>query len=190
MDMAGERLISAPQNTVWSALNDPEILKACIPGCESLEATSENEMIGRRGRQARADLGEVLRPRKAVGYRSTERLHPVWRGQGRPRRVRQGRGQGAANAAARRDAPDIHRAGAGRRQDRPAGCAADRRHREVDGGSVLHEIRGPSPSVGAAERHRIGSARTSCAGEAQHHAVASGRGSGCHGRGVAFFLMQ
>lgn len=44
MDMAGERLIAAPQNTVWSALNDPEILKACIPGCESLEATSENEM--------------------------------------------------------------------------------------------------------------------------------------------------
>jgi uncharacterized protein len=44
MDMAGERLISAPQNTVWSALNDPVILKACIPGCESLEATSENEM--------------------------------------------------------------------------------------------------------------------------------------------------
>lgn len=44
MDMAGERLILAPQNTVWSALNDPEILKACIPGCESLEATSESEM--------------------------------------------------------------------------------------------------------------------------------------------------
>jgi carbon monoxide dehydrogenase subunit G len=44
MDMAGERLISAPQNTVWSALNDPEILKACIPGCETLEATSDNEM--------------------------------------------------------------------------------------------------------------------------------------------------
>ena len=42
--MAGERLISAPQNTVWSALNDPEILKACIPGCESLEALSEHEM--------------------------------------------------------------------------------------------------------------------------------------------------
>ena len=44
MDMAGERLIAAPQNTVWGALNDPEILKACIPGCESLEATSDNEM--------------------------------------------------------------------------------------------------------------------------------------------------
>ncbi len=44
MDMAGERLIAAPQNTVWSALNDPEILKACIPGCESLEATSDSEM--------------------------------------------------------------------------------------------------------------------------------------------------
>jgi carbon monoxide dehydrogenase subunit G len=44
MDMAGERLILAPQNTVWSALNDPVILKACIPGCESLEAISESEM--------------------------------------------------------------------------------------------------------------------------------------------------
>ena len=44
MEMAGERLIAAPQHTVWSALNDPEILKACIPGCESLELIAEDEM--------------------------------------------------------------------------------------------------------------------------------------------------
>jgi carbon monoxide dehydrogenase subunit G len=44
MDMAGERLISATKETVWKALNNAEILKASIPGCESLEVTSENEM--------------------------------------------------------------------------------------------------------------------------------------------------
>ncbi|WP_319772657.1 carbon monoxide dehydrogenase subunit G [Breoghania sp.] len=44
MDMKGEYRIPAPRETVWEALNDPEILKACIPGCESLEKTSDNEM--------------------------------------------------------------------------------------------------------------------------------------------------
>src|SRR5215831_1865370 len=44
MEMAGERLISASKATVWNALNDPEILKASIPGCETLEAVSETEM--------------------------------------------------------------------------------------------------------------------------------------------------
>lgn len=44
MDMNGERLIPAPRQVVWAALNDPEILRACIPGCESLEKTSDTEM--------------------------------------------------------------------------------------------------------------------------------------------------
>jgi uncharacterized protein len=44
MDMTGERRIPAPRQKVWTALNDPQVLKACIPGCESLEKTSENEM--------------------------------------------------------------------------------------------------------------------------------------------------
>ncbi len=44
MDMTGERRIPAPRETVWAALNDPEVLKAAIPGCESLEKTSETEM--------------------------------------------------------------------------------------------------------------------------------------------------
>jgi carbon monoxide dehydrogenase subunit G len=43
MEMTGEQLIAVPQNEVWRALNDPETLKACIPGCESIEKTSENE---------------------------------------------------------------------------------------------------------------------------------------------------
>jgi uncharacterized protein len=44
MDMIGERRIPATRQTVWSALNNPDILKAAIPGCESLERTGENEL--------------------------------------------------------------------------------------------------------------------------------------------------
>lgn len=42
MDMKGEYDIPAPREAVWAALNDPEILKACITGCESLERSGEN----------------------------------------------------------------------------------------------------------------------------------------------------
>lgn len=44
MDMSGEYRIPATRDAVWQALNDPEILKACIPGCKSLEKTSDTEM--------------------------------------------------------------------------------------------------------------------------------------------------
>lgn len=44
MDMSGEYRIPAPRESVWAALNDPEVLKACIPGCETLEMTSPTEM--------------------------------------------------------------------------------------------------------------------------------------------------
>jgi carbon monoxide dehydrogenase subunit G len=44
MDMKGEYRISASQRAVWEALNDPETLKACIPGCETIEKTSDTEM--------------------------------------------------------------------------------------------------------------------------------------------------
>ena len=36
--------IAAPLDKVWSALNDPEILKQCIPGCQSLEKRSDTEL--------------------------------------------------------------------------------------------------------------------------------------------------
>ena len=35
MTMTGEQQLAAPRETVWAKLNDPEVLKACIPGCES-----------------------------------------------------------------------------------------------------------------------------------------------------------
>jgi len=37
MEMVAERLIKAPRNEVWRCLNDPDVLKACIPGCESID---------------------------------------------------------------------------------------------------------------------------------------------------------
>jgi uncharacterized protein len=44
MDMTGERRIPAPRETVWAALNDPAVLKASIPGCESLEKLGDDQM--------------------------------------------------------------------------------------------------------------------------------------------------
>jgi uncharacterized protein len=44
MDMTGERRIPAPRQAVWDALNDPAVLKAAIPGCKTLEKTSDTDM--------------------------------------------------------------------------------------------------------------------------------------------------
>ncbi len=41
MDMTGEYRIAAPRQAVWEALNDPEVLGQCIPGCETIEKTSD-----------------------------------------------------------------------------------------------------------------------------------------------------
>ena len=42
MTMSGEQQLTAPRERVWAALNDPEVLKACIPGCEELDKESDN----------------------------------------------------------------------------------------------------------------------------------------------------
>ena len=44
MEMTGEQRIDAPRARVWAALNDPEVLKACIPGCQSLVKTDDTHM--------------------------------------------------------------------------------------------------------------------------------------------------
>jgi carbon monoxide dehydrogenase subunit G len=41
--MTGEQLIAAPQQATWEALNDPDVLKACVPGCESITLVNPNE---------------------------------------------------------------------------------------------------------------------------------------------------
>jgi len=43
MTMSGEVQLSAPREEVWAKLNDAEVLKACIPGCEELNKVSDTE---------------------------------------------------------------------------------------------------------------------------------------------------
>ncbi|MFT5174690.1 MAG: carbon monoxide dehydrogenase subunit G [Gammaproteobacteria bacterium] len=42
MDISGEFTIPALRERVWAALNDPEVLARCIPGCEELHRTGEH----------------------------------------------------------------------------------------------------------------------------------------------------
>ena len=43
MTMQGEVTLPAGREAVWAALNDPSVLKACIPGCQELEKVSDTE---------------------------------------------------------------------------------------------------------------------------------------------------
>src|SRR5918993_3379872 len=55
MDMTGERRIHAPRQRVWEGLNDPEILKQAIPGCQEIEKVSDTEFTAK----VRAKVGPV-----------------------------------------------------------------------------------------------------------------------------------
>ena len=44
MEMTGEYFIPAPRTRVWEALNDINVLKAAIPGCESMKSTGDNQI--------------------------------------------------------------------------------------------------------------------------------------------------
>ncbi|MCY7370171.1 MAG: carbon monoxide dehydrogenase subunit G [Polaromonas sp.] len=43
MEMQGSRQLAVTQQQAWDALNDPAVLKACIPGCDKFESTGENQ---------------------------------------------------------------------------------------------------------------------------------------------------
>ncbi len=47
MDMSGSQRIAAPRETVWKALNDPDILRQCIPGCEDVQKVSDTELTAK-----------------------------------------------------------------------------------------------------------------------------------------------
>ena len=74
MTMSGEVALPADRMTVWTALNDPEVLKRCIPGCQELQKLSDTELQA----TVRAAVGPVKAtfkgPRHADGPRSAERL--------------------------------------------------------------------------------------------------------------------
>ena len=47
MDMNGSQRIEASRETVFAGLNDVEVLRQCIPGCDSIEKTSDTEMVAK-----------------------------------------------------------------------------------------------------------------------------------------------
>lgn len=47
MDIEGEYRIAAPRETVWNALNDEEVLKICIPGCQEIDRTSDTTLTAK-----------------------------------------------------------------------------------------------------------------------------------------------
>jgi hypothetical protein len=49
MDMTGERLIPAPRSVVWDALNDVDVLKVAIPGCQEITKHSDTELSAKVG---------------------------------------------------------------------------------------------------------------------------------------------
>jgi uncharacterized protein len=63
MEMHGELRIPAPRAEVWAKLNDPETLKNCIPGCESVDKVSDTEftakVVARVGPVKASFLGKV-----------------------------------------------------------------------------------------------------------------------------------
>jgi len=72
MEMQGSRRLAVSQQQAWNALNDPEVLKVCIPGCDRIEATGENQYtIGMAVRvgpvsarfTGKIQLSEVLPPK-------------------------------------------------------------------------------------------------------------------------------
>ena len=93
MDMTGERRIAAPRQKVWDALNDPLVLEACIPGCESLE---------KDGDQFKATAAIKIGPisarfsgRVTLSEQDPPNSYRIGgEGQGGRRRLREGRRQG------------------------------------------------------------------------------------------------
>jgi carbon monoxide dehydrogenase subunit G len=95
MDFAGRYLIPAPPDAVWAALNDPEVLKGCIPGCERMEKTDPTHF------QATATL--KIGPMKATfkGNVALENLAPPHRA------TLKGEGQGGVAGFAKGEAEII-----------------------------------------------------------------------------------
>ena len=126
MEMTGEFRIPAPRQRVWEGLNDPEILKSSIPGCQTIEKVSDTEFTAQGRRPGRTGEGQFRRQGDVVGSRPAAELHDRRRGQRRRRRLRQGQRQGQPRRRRRRDRAELCRPGACRRQARADRLAPDR----------------------------------------------------------------
>lgn len=105
MELTGERLIQAPRERVWQALNDPEVLKDCIAGCETLERTGPDSLaavVAVRVGPVSARFKGALRMTDIV---APEKYTLHFDGQGGVA----GFGKGSADVALTEEGPDLTR---------------------------------------------------------------------------------
>jgi carbon monoxide dehydrogenase subunit G len=91
MTIEGEERIEAPIGKVWEALNDPEVLAASIPGCESLKKKSDTELEAVVTLKIGPIKAQVQRRGRIAESEAAALLHHPGRRQGRHRGLRQGR---------------------------------------------------------------------------------------------------
>ena len=142
MTMTGEVQLPASRETVWAKLNDPAVLKTCVPGCEQLDKVSESEF------QAIATI--KVGPVKArwKGKVRFSDLDPPngYRISGEGEGGVAGFAKGGATVAL--DEKDggtllvLQCGSADRRQARPTRPAPDQQRRQEDRGRFLRKVRG------------------------------------------------
>ena len=152
MELNGHVAIGVPREQVWQALNDPEVLRLCIPGCESVERVSPDEMKARvqiKTGPVRAHFtGKIL----ISEIRPDEGCVLHFEGSGGCRRVREGPLDGGPGDRRSRHRPQLHRCGNRRRKARAGRWPDDRCGGASDGRPVLC---GVQPASGATlQRHR------------------------------------
>ena len=140
MTMNGEVHLRASREVVWEKLNDPAVLRKCIPGCEELARSAENQfqavakmkvgpVSARFG--GRVTLSDLDPPN---GYRISGE------GEGGGSRFRQGRRDRCVGRERWRHFAQLYCRGADRREAGATGAASDQRLRKEAGRSVLRQF--------------------------------------------------
>ena len=60
MELTGEQLIPAPRDKVWAAINDPEILRQCITGAETVTLAPSNPFVDPANCHAETEIQEAM----------------------------------------------------------------------------------------------------------------------------------
>src|ERR1043166_9524982 len=138
MEMTAEQLVPASQQQTWDALNDPAMLKQCVPGCESIDPIGDNQyqvlMVARVGPVSAKFKGKLtlsdIQPPSSYSI--------SFEGQGGAAGFAKGGAQ--VRLSPQGDAPRLRRQGERRRQARADRLAPDRRRGEIGRRRLLPQL--------------------------------------------------
>ena len=140
MTMTGEVQLSASRASVWDKLNDPEVLKQCVPGCEQLDLIGDNEFQA----VATVKVGPVKARWKGKiklsDFDPPNSYRITGEGEGGVAGFAKG---GAVVSLADKDGGTLlvlQRRGPDRRQARPARPTPDQQRRQEDRGRFLRAV--------------------------------------------------